>query len=738
MVAVVEEAVVCLVDSTIVASPVKGRACSVDITVATRRSARNVGKGRPYYGVKTEPNEESQDVAKKRKVCREKLLSKTSVTPSVTNAVLGSSPYNGKGEPVEGGTVDKKQIISGNQVFQSINTPELNEANDSSHMGNGFVVNGQKATNGVSVGPEFGMNGESAECGKLAGGPGKSAYARVKETLRAFNTNYLQFVQEEELRVNGSNTSSKNVKHKKSKGNVLKEPVAAKFSKCKEKESKRASKRPDLKAISKMLSNSTVLYPEKTIGHLPGIDVGDQFLSRAEMVVVGLHSHWLNGIDYMGSKYAKLPQYRSYIFPLAVCIVLSGVYEDDLDNSEDVIYTGQGGNDLLGRRHQIRDQKMERGNLALKNSLTCGVPVRVVRGHESASSYCGKVYTYDGLYKVIKYWAEKGMSGFTVYKYRLRRLEGQPTLTTNQVYYFRPQVPSSISELHGLVCDDISGGQENFPIPATNIVDDPPIPPTDFVYSKFTQVAKNLKVPSATSGCKCKRECVDPRVCSCAKRNGDDFPYVRKDGGRLVEAKAVVFECGPHCQCNSSCVNRTSQQGIRYRLEVFRIPKKGWAVRSWDAIPSGAPVCEYTGVLMKSEEIVSDDENNYIFDIDCLQTVKGLDGRERRPGNISSLIDLDDKKSEAVEYCIDAGSLGNVARFINHSCAPNLFVQCVLSQHHDIKMAKILLFAADNIPPLQELTYDYGYALDSVVGADGTVRKLRCFCGAADCRKWLY
>ena len=28
------------------------------------------------------------------------------------------------------------------------------------------------------------------------------------------------------------------------------------------------------------------------------------------------------------------------------------------------------------------------------------MPVRVIRGHKSANSYVGKVYTYDGLYKV--------------------------------------------------------------------------------------------------------------------------------------------------------------------------------------------------------------------------------------------------------------------------------------------------------------------------------------------------
>jgi euchromatic histone-lysine N-methyltransferase len=62
--------------------------------------------------------------------------------------------------------------------------------------------------------------------------------------------------------------------------------------------------------------------------------------------------------------------------------------------------------------------------------------------------------------------------------------------------------------------------------------------------------------------------------------------------------------------------------------QVFRTPKKGWAVRSWDFIPSGAPVCEYTGILMRTEDTDSVSENNYIFDIDCLQTMRGLGGRE--------------------------------------------------------------------------------------------------------------
>lgn len=613
-------------------------------------------------------------------------------------------------------------------------------------------------TNGVSEGELPSVNVKAFSVNLHSGA--KTAHLRVKETLRLFNTHYLQLIQEEEKRVKqveAKNSPKKNCKEGENglvaspADSELKDPMNKNSKKAKaslkskkgsaaEVDTKRASKRPDLKAITKMMQNGTILYPDKMIGALPGIEVGDHFFSRAEMVVLGLHSHWLNGIDYMGVKYASMEQYKTkgFTFPLAVCIVLSGMYEDDLDNSEDVIYTGQGGHDLLSSKRQIKDQKLERGNLALKNNYVANVPVRVVRGHECKSSYCGKVYTYDGLYKVVKYWADKGVSGFTVYKYKLRRVEGQPVLTTDQVRFSRADVPRSISDVRGLVCEDISGGQEKIPIPATNVVDDPPFSPTDFTYCKSIILAKNVKLPKSTHGCGCKGECVDPKICSCARLNGTDFPYVHKDGGRLIEAKAVIFECGPGCGCSLSCVNRTSQQGLKYQLEVYRTANKGWAVRSWDTIPAGAPVCEYIGELSRSDEVDAISENNYIFDIDCLQTMKGLDGRETRTGGEAVLATFDDKKSDVEEYCINARVVGNVARFINHSCQPNLFVQCVLSSHQDIKMARVVLFAADTIPPLQELSYDYGYALDSVVRPDGSVVKLACYCGAVGCRKRLH
>ncbi|KAI6677387.1 hypothetical protein NL676_038183 [Syzygium grande] len=455
-----------------------------------------------------------------------------------------------------------------------------------------FVVVGVEAANAGS-----GADRESQVAGDGDNGASmveKSDFAKVKETLRLFNKHYLHFVQEEEKRCNKEKAdSSKGSQKPKSKSKSKEQQKGSKQPKSNSKkgnstegETKKLAMRPDLKAISKMMETNCVLHPKKRFGNIPGINVGHQFFSRAEMVVVGFHSHWLNGIDYMGQAYRK--EYSNYTFPVAVAIVLSGMYEDDQDNADDVVYTGQGGHNLTGDKRQIRDQVLERGNLALKNCIDQNVPVRVIRGHESRSSYCGKLYTYDGLYKVVKYWAEKGLSGYTVFKFRLRRMPGQPMLTTNQVQFVYGRVPNSVSEIRGLVCEDITGGTEDIPIPATNLVDDPPVPPSGFKYVKTIQVAKNIILPSASTGCKCRGGCIDPRVCSCAKLNGSDFPYVRRDGGRLIEAKDVVYECGPNCGCGPDCLNRVSQRGIRYRLEVFRAPRKGWAVRSWDFIPSGS------------------------------------------------------------------------------------------------------------------------------------------------------
>ncbi|KAL3500960.1 hypothetical protein ACH5RR_035409 [Cinchona calisaya] len=538
----------------------------------------------------------------------------------------------------------------------------------------------------------------------------KSAYALVKETIRTFNTYYLQLVQ--------------------------------KMDSCAE--HVKASEQFDLKVLSKMLETNSIMYPRKRFGHLPGIDIGYQFHSRAEMVALGFHSHLLYDIDYMEEYCSEMEEYKGLTFPLAVAIVLSSEFDDPQEDSEDVIYTDQVGHNHIGSEKEINNQVVFYSNLVLKNNMEQSVPIRVVRGHEANSLHRESVYTYHGLYKVMESWTDKGLAGLLVYKFRLRRLEGQPKLTTNQVFSTKGDTFGAPSKLPGVLCMDISGGKEEIRIPVINLVDDTPFVATGFTYSRFIQVAENVDLPPNADGCKCNGNCMHPKNCACAQLNGSKFPYVRHNGGRLKKAKDVVFECGPKCGCGPDCINRISQRGIKYQLEVFRTLDKGWAVRTKDFIPSGAPVCEYIGILKRTDELDNVDVNDYIFEIDCLHTIKGIEGRERRFGAVSvPLCDHIEKIKDGYlektpEFCIDASTIGNVSRYINHSCEPNLFVQCILSTHHDVRLARIVLFAAGSISPLQELTYDYGYQLDSVIGRDGKVKEQPCFCGTQDCRKRLY
>jgi euchromatic histone-lysine N-methyltransferase len=59
-------------------------------------------------------------------------------------------------------------------------------------------------------------------------------------------------------------------------------------------------------------------------------------------------------------------------------------------------------------------------------------------------------------------------------------------------------------------------------------------------------------------------------------------------------------------------------------------------------------------------------------------------------------------------YCIDARRYGNIARFINHSCEPNLIPVKVYVDHQDLKFPRIAFFAVRDIEANEELAFDYG------------------------------
>jgi euchromatic histone-lysine N-methyltransferase len=74
---------------------------------------------------------------------------------------------------------------------------------------------------------------------------------------------------------------------------------------------------------------------------------------------------------------------------------------------------------------------------------------------------------------------------------------------------------------------------------------------------------------------------------------------------------------------------------------------------------------------------------------------------QKRLGDVATKLNRYELRREFPKYVIDAQDFGNVSRFLNHSCDPNVFVQCVLSGHDNFNLPRIVMFAADHIHPLE-------------------------------------
>ncbi|XP_030644436.1 histone-lysine N-methyltransferase SETDB1-A [Chanos chanos] len=98
---------------------------------------------------------------------------------------------------------------------------------------------------------------------------------------------------------------------------------------------------------------------------------------------------------------------------------------------------------------------------------------------------------------------------------------------------------------------------------------------------------------------------------------------------------------------------------------------------------------------------------------------------KKLPSNISARTLFDGEKTC---YIIDAQQEGNIARYLNHSCSPNLFVQSVFVDTHDLRFPWVAFFTSKRIRAGTELTWDYSYDVGSVEG-----KVLLCCCGSAEC-----
>ncbi|KAF5186078.1 histone-lysine N-methyltransferase, H3 lysine-9 specific SUVH1-like [Thalictrum thalictroides] len=432
------------------------------------------------------------------------------------------------------------------------------------------------------------------------------------------------------------------------------------------KETSSGNRRADLKAGTIMMNKGIRTNTKKRTGPAPGIEIGDIFFFRMEMCLVGVHAPSMAGIDYMIVKFDQEEE------TVAVSIVSSGGYEDDAEDKDVLIYSGQGGvTKKKGGKDEVTDQKLERGNLALERSLRRGNEVRVIRGMRDLHNPTGKVYVYDGLYKIHESWTEKGKSGCNVFKYKLLRLPGQPEAFG--IWKSIQQWRANISARPGLILPDLTSGAEKLPVSLVNDIDDEK-GPSHFTYCPSLKYLKPITQMRPSIGCNCRGTCLpgDPN-CSCVMKNGGQLPHTAT--GLLVVRKHLIHECGPSCKCYPSCRNQVSQNGLKVRLEVFKTNDRGWGLRSWDPIRAGTFICEFAGEVVDRDQVEDDrdedGENDYVFDSTC-SVVNPLEWNylpelldEESRG------DLNEAGKPSLSLVISAKNTGNVARFMNHSCFPN-------------------------------------------------------------------
>ncbi|XP_018021022.1 titin homolog [Hyalella azteca] len=257
-----------------------------------------------------------------------------------------------------------------------------------------------------------------------------------------------------------------------------------------------------------------------------------------------------------------------------------------------------------------------------------------------------------------------------------------------------------------VLSSDIAAGKEQVPIPCINGVDDEPLP-RNYLYIAENTEAANINIDRSITSlkwCQCTDGC-NSGDCGCTQLN---FRCWYDPEGRLLPDfnyldPPMIFECNRACGCNKlSCNNRVVQHGITAHLQLFRTTNKGWGVRALKRILKGSYVCEYVGEIITDLEADQRQDDSYLFD-------------------------LDNRDSET--FCLDARNYGNVARFINHLCAPNLTPVKVFLDHQDLAFPRIALYASRDIEAEEELGFDYGEKFWMI-----KYKQFTCTCGGETCR----
>ncbi|UJR36083.1 hypothetical protein I4U23_028819 [Adineta vaga] len=327
---------------------------------------------------------------------------------------------------------------------------------------------------------------------------------------------------------------------------------------------------------------------------------------------------------------------------------------------------------------------------------------------------------------------------------------------------------------------DLSQGKEHVKISVFN-ENNLDLPDT-FMYGTETRSKLSFENDLTTiTCCSCTDNCHNRLKCSCwlktfeqaklykneqilswQKQNLTDeqmisrFAYIHQ---RLkVPIWSGIYECNSQCSCHTKqCTNRLVQNSLYQQIQLFHTYNKGWAIRALHDIPHGSFLNAYVGELI-TETMARKRDFKYLAILDhrshghttgrkkrkksmknCLNYMRTSDERISIPAkrcvrlsSDSSNDDEDeDSDNEDEESCLilDAKHYGSISRFYNHSCKPNVHIQNVFINSHDIRFPIIALFACRTIRAGEEICWDYNYTVGCMPGVH-----IDCHCQASNCR----
>ncbi|CAH8305233.1 unnamed protein product [Eruca vesicaria subsp. sativa] len=158
------------------------------------------------------------------------------------------------------------------------------------------------------------------------------------------------------------------------------------------------------------------------------------------------------------------------------------------------------------------------------------------------------------------------------------------------------------------------------------------------------------------------------------------------------------------CPAGDLCSNQQFQKRKYVKFERFQSGKKGYGLRLLEDVRDGQFLIEYVGEVLdmqsyetRQKDYASMGQKHFYF--------MTLNGNE----------------------VIDAGSKGNLGRFINHSCQPN----CRTEKWMVNGEICVGIFSMQDLKKGQELTFDYNY-----VRVSGAAAK-KCYCGSSHCRGYI-